>query len=68
MTGKLPYHWLRQESTVVATVQEGHRPERDRCLPAVFSDPLWFLLVDCWDKDPLRRPEISTVVQRLDGV
>lgn len=66
MTGKLPYHWLRQDTTVVAVVQEGGRPERERCLPTVFSDLLWSLLVACWDTDPVTRPEMSVVVRRLE--
>ena len=65
LTGKLPFFYLRQDTTVIAYVQDGKRPERGRCLPTTFTDPTWSLLVDCWDADPVNRPNMGTVVGRL---
>jgi len=65
LTGKLPFFYLRQDTTVIAHVQDGKRPDRLRCLPTTFTDPTWSLLVDCWDADPTRRPDMETVLGRL---
>jgi len=66
LTGKLPFFYFRQDTTVIALVQEGRRPDRSRCLPTIFTDPMWALLVDCWDTDPKRRPNVGTAVERLE--
>ena len=67
LTGRLPFFYLRQDTTVIAFVQDGKRPDRLRCLPTIFTDPMWKLLDDCWDKDPKRRPDMGTVVRRLQS-
>ena len=66
LTGKLPFFYFRRDTTVVAFVQDGKRPERSRCLPAVFTDPLWALLENCWDQAPERRPSIGSIVEHLE--
>jgi len=66
ITGKLPFFYIRQDTTVIAFIQEGKRPERSRCLPTIFTDTMWELLVNCWDRDPGQRPNMGTVVQRLE--
>jgi serine/threonine protein kinase len=63
LTGQIPYFYLRQDSTVIALVQEGTRPDRDRCLPTTFTEPMWMLLVNCWKADPKERPDMKNVVQ-----
>lgn len=65
LTGKLPFFYWRQDTTVIALVQDGRRPDRSRCLPTVFTDPMWSILADCWETDPERRPNMETVVERL---
>jgi len=67
LTGKIPYFYLRQDSTVIALVQDGTRPDRNRYLPMTFADPMWTLLADCWNEDPKERPEMGNVVQRLEA-
>jgi len=67
LTGELPYSYLRQDSMVIAMVQKGTRPDRQRYLPITFTDPMWALLTDCWETAPEERPVMSTVVQRLEG-
>lgn len=66
LTGKIPFFYLKQDTTVIALMQDGRRPDRSRCLPTVFTDPMWKLLVDCWHSDPKRRPSMATVVERLE--
>ncbi|KIM86960.1 hypothetical protein PILCRDRAFT_293263 [Piloderma croceum F 1598] len=68
MTGKRPFSYLRQDTTVVAFVLDGRRPERSRCLPTIFTDPMWMLLEACWDQKPLNRPDIYTVVNQLESL
>lgn len=65
LTGKLPYFYLRLETTVVASVHDGVRPDRQRCLPTTFTDLMWAILVDCWCQDPHQRPDMAVVTQRL---
>jgi hypothetical protein len=31
-----------------------------------FTDPMWALLVDCWDRDPDKRPTMESVTIRLE--
>ncbi|KIM73793.1 hypothetical protein PILCRDRAFT_718339 [Piloderma croceum F 1598] len=66
LTGRLPFFYLRQDTTVIAFVQDGKRPERSRCLPSVFTDPMWALLENCWDEAPERRPIMSSIVECLE--
>jgi serine/threonine protein kinase len=65
-TGKLPYYHILQESAIIHQVQQGSRPDRLRCLPATFTDPMWALLTDCWKTAPNDRPVMETVVHRLE--
>jgi len=66
LTGKLPFFYIRQDTMAMVSVQEGKRPERSRCLPTIFTNPMWELLVICWDSDQVRRLDMGTVVQRLE--
>ncbi|KAG2494823.1 hypothetical protein HYH03_007065 [Edaphochlamys debaryana] len=42
-------------------ILEGYRPKRVDCIPR----PIWQLIVECWDADPLCRPPMSAVLARL---
>jgi len=66
LTGKLPFFYIRQDTTVIAFVQDGKRPERSRCSPTIFAEPMWELLVNCWDQDPGERHDMDTIVQCLE--
>jgi serine/threonine protein kinase len=66
LTEQIPYFYLRQDSTVIWLVQEGLRPDRVACLPTIFTNTMWELLVDCWKKDPKDRPDIGVILQRLE--
>ncbi|KXZ43016.1 hypothetical protein GPECTOR_107g161 [Gonium pectorale] len=39
----------------------GYRPARVEAIP----EPVWALINECWDADPLRRPPMAAVVERL---
>jgi len=66
LTGKLPFFYLRQDTTVIAFVQDGKRPERSKCLPSVFTNSMWALLENCWDTAPESRPSMDSIVERLE--
>ncbi|KAG2494877.1 hypothetical protein HYH03_007116 [Edaphochlamys debaryana] len=42
-------------------VAAGYRPARVDCIP----EPVWDLITDCWQQDPVRRPHMSTALLRL---
>jgi hypothetical protein len=65
LTGKLPFYDSHLNDLVIVQIQDGERPERAMYPPTTFTDPMWDLLVDCWDQDPKRRLDMGTVVQRL---
>ena len=68
LTGKLPFVSLLREATIILQVKAGKRPERSSYLPTTFTDSMWELLVDCWDRDPENRPDMETVVRRLEDM
>jgi len=67
LTGKIPYFYIRQDSTVIAIVQDGTRPDQQRYLPTTFAEPMWMLLADCWKANPNERIVMENVVQRLES-
>jgi len=68
LTGKLPFYYLRADTAVTLCMQSGGRPDRRWCLPTVFTDPMWALLVDCWGQDPDQRPDMGAVIHRLERI
>jgi hypothetical protein len=68
LTGALPFFYVRQGSTAISQIQNGQRPDRSRCLPTIIADPMWELLVNCWDQDPMRRPYMQAAVQCLENM
>ena len=68
MTQKNPFFHIHHGPNVVMQITAGKRPERKHYLPTVFTDPMWKLLVDCWDQDPERRPDMGIVVRRLEAM
>ncbi|KAG2481814.1 hypothetical protein HYH03_019219 [Edaphochlamys debaryana] len=42
-------------------VADGYRPARVDCIP----EHVWDLINDCWQQDPVRRPSMPAVLQRL---
>jgi len=66
LSGKQPFFDISWETVVIAKVQSGKRPEQSLYLPMTFTDPLWMLLVKCWDQDKARRPSMKSVVESLE--
>ena len=65
LTGKVPFYDSHLNDLVMVQIQNCERPERAMYPPTTFTDPMWNLLIDCWDQDPKRRPDMGTVVQHL---
>ncbi|KAJ7100146.1 kinase-like domain-containing protein [Mycena belliarum] len=62
ITGKAPFFEFPRDVTVSIKVLEGLRPSRPDTVPV---DALWVLLEDCWEKKPIRRPDVRGIIQRL---
>jgi NIMA (never in mitosis gene a)-related kinase len=63
---KEPYEHLTDSSAVMfSVVVKGERPP---LLPGHFPPSLSQLVSKCWDADPLKRPEISTICSDLNGI
>ncbi|EPQ55413.1 hypothetical protein GLOTRDRAFT_93862 [Gloeophyllum trabeum ATCC 11539] len=72
-TGKEPFVldysvlWENEKTNWEDAVMEGIRPRRPTPQVAPqLTDALWSLIQDCWKQDPLVRPTMSEVVQRLE--
>jgi len=68
LSGEESFFYLRNTSRVINLINKGIRPERSKYQSMVLTDSVWQLLVDCWDQDPGKRPEMGTVVQRLEEI
>jgi len=66
LSGKRPFFNMVPETAVIYNVQIGNRPERILYLPTTFTDPLWMLLVKCWDQDKTQRPSMRSIVKSLE--
>jgi hypothetical protein len=64
LTGKIPYHELYNDAQVIFKRLSGEMlPEPDDAHPE-----LWKLILDCWVSDPLTRPSIDQVLDRLENL
>ena len=68
MTDKPPFFSISREMLVGFRVVRGERPQRSDYPKAVFTDHMWVLLVNCWTQDPAQRPDMGTVVERLEAM
>lgn len=64
MTGNYPFIQHRAEGAVLLAIYRGDRPPR----PPNCKDWLWALIRQCWDTDPLKRPSMREVVEKIQGV
>ncbi|QRV93843.1 Serine/threonine-protein kinase [Ceratobasidium sp. AG-Ba] len=60
-SGKLPFAEFRSEPRVIRAIMDGALPTRT----SDFSEPLWELLNDCWNRVPHERPTARQVRNRL---
>ncbi|KAJ7328719.1 kinase-like domain-containing protein [Mycena albidolilacea] len=69
LTGRVPFHELPNDVTVMFKVIEGNRPSRpEACSGTAALDSLWKLLETCWDGEAEKRPNAAQIVKRLEGL
>lgn len=67
-TGHAPWR-DKSESGVIKAVISGQLPQRPEPGDgAPFSDEMWNLCLQCWDRDPRRRPTAGQLVQILENM
>ena len=68
LTGLCPFHHLSPFAAVIA-VQRGEHPTRPPCVESPgFSDRLWELTLQCWDKLPSARPTALELLHCLQDI
>lgn len=69
LTGRVPFHELPNDVTVMFKVIEGNRPSRpEACSGTAALDSLWKLLETCWDGEAEKRPSAAEIVRGLEGL
>ena len=63
-TGRIPFHNLTRDSTVMKKVLEGSRPPRPADT-SLLSDEIWKVIEMCWNQEPQDRPSAESVIERL---
>ena len=66
LSEKEPFFSVHHDTTIMLKVLAGERPERSSYPQNTFTNNMWVLVVDCWDRVPGNRPAIRTVVERLE--
>ncbi|GLI69575.1 hypothetical protein VaNZ11_014233 [Volvox africanus] len=52
---------MQKPGQYAEAVSQGYRPEWTSCIPA----PVWDLITECWNQDPLARPTMAEAESRL---
>ncbi|KAJ6487855.1 kinase-like domain-containing protein [Mycena sanguinolenta] len=66
LTGKVPFHEITRDVTVMIKVLDGLRPSRPETI--TINEDLWSLIQGCWEKESRDRPITSQIVQQLVGL
>ena len=66
MTLRQPFYSTRSDSAVILKMLKGERPELT--IDIVKDEQILRLVGECWEKNPDRRPDASTVCQVLEEV
>ncbi|KAJ7878760.1 kinase-like domain-containing protein [Mycena olivaceomarginata] len=68
LTGKIPFHELRNDMAVMMRVSQGYRPPQPKAYSCTTAlDGLWELMQKCWEQDAQMRPTASEIVDCLTG-
>jgi len=68
LSGQIPFA-QDKNTVVIRKVIEGKRPGRPTGTQAAwFTDGLWEMLGLCWNHQPCDRPNLKTLLQRLEGI
>ncbi|KAF9779192.1 kinase-like domain-containing protein [Thelephora terrestris] len=67
LSGKSPYWGITNQVRLMDAITEGYRPkEPDRAENLSFTDGLWEILQQCWLTDASARPDVRTILSRLN--
>jgi serine/threonine-protein kinase CTR1 len=64
--GEIPYFGLSKAS-VIKSVLEGTRPDLEKIIEETPQEAV-FLMKNCWEENPLKRPSMKEVVERLKKI
>lgn len=67
ISGQAPYHEHLHYPSVINAVQKKHRPSRPEQLSerTELGNEWWEILLDCWNRNPARRPDSRTARDRM---
>ncbi|KAG6890166.1 hypothetical protein C0995_010870 [Termitomyces sp. Mi166 len=70
-TGRLPYYEISKPTSVMLSILRGDTPTRPHdgdpaWLEHGLNDCIWELMENCWNFKPSERPDMTTVILRLD--
>ncbi|KDQ06582.1 hypothetical protein BOTBODRAFT_121337, partial [Botryobasidium botryosum FD-172 SS1] len=66
LTGDVPFPGLADRAIILHVAAGRYdRPEDSDAVACGLDDEMWALILECWDRDPLKRPSASRVVERL---
>jgi len=67
-SGQVPFYEIRQDYSVIVPVIQGKRPEfpaGDSSKSRGLNTEVWTLIEACWAQDPMQRPIVEEIVERL---
>lgn len=64
LTGAVPYAHLKQDHQVLLELVRGKTPARPKASEYI-TDDLWQLITHCWKRDPVGRPKMRSVFERV---
>ena len=67
MTGTVPYSEYRTEMGIYRAIYNKQPPRRPAKLPGheEQAETMWSVLLECWDHDPIARPDAATVLEMV---
>ena len=63
-TGFPPYHDIAHDEFLATNICQGLRPKSDYKIPQLILD----LIEQCWDADPLKRPNANELYEQTSGL
>ncbi|KAG8912777.1 hypothetical protein FRC01_004901 [Tulasnella sp. 417] len=65
MTSKIPYAEILSDVKVILAIMGGQRPLPENYSDLPSTDPLWDVMGECWCEDPMKRPTMTEVFDKL---
>ena len=60
LSGKMPYHQLKNDAEILLNMDKRERPLHERV-----TNTYWDFILACWRDQPDRRPEADEVLERI---